>query len=103
MTPLEQVLQAWREAERVLEHLPALSSERDAVTRAVESPRQTYQDLMAQEAELVRIGDSATRTVPETHACSTASIERTMTTARPPSGDALNDLARERTTNRQAQ
>ena len=45
MTIVEETLEAWREAERLLERLPPVHPDHESVALAVRSLRETYQDL----------------------------------------------------------
>ena len=51
MTIVEETLQAWREAERLLERLPPVDSDHESVAVAVSSLRETYQNLTAGASE----------------------------------------------------
>ena len=51
MTIVEETLEAWREAERLLERLPAVDPDHESVALAVSSLRETYQSLTAGASE----------------------------------------------------
>lgn len=51
MTIVEETLEAWREAERLLERLPPLDPDHESVALAVASLRETYQSLTAGASE----------------------------------------------------
>jgi hypothetical protein len=47
VTIVEETLEAWREAERLLERLPPVHPDHESVALAVSSLRETYQNLTA--------------------------------------------------------
>jgi hypothetical protein len=51
VTIVEETLEAWRDAERLLERLPALDPDHESVALAVASLRDTYQSLTAGASE----------------------------------------------------
>jgi hypothetical protein len=51
VTIVEEALEAWRDAERLLERLPRLHPDHESVALAVASLRETYQGLTTQAAE----------------------------------------------------
>ena len=67
MTIVEDALEAWREAERLLDRLPPLDPDHETVALAVASLRQTYQNLT----------DGMSERTPVVIAQSRESIERT--------------------------
>lgn len=67
MTIVDDALEAWREAERLLDRLPPLDPDHETVALAVASLRQTYHDLT----------NGASERTPLIIAASRESIERT--------------------------
>ena len=67
MTIVEDALEAWREAERLLDRLPASAPDHEDVVLAVAALRQTYKDLT----------DGVSRRTPRMVADSRQSIDRT--------------------------
>jgi hypothetical protein len=67
LTIVEDALEAWREAERLLDRLTPLDPDHETVALAVASLRQTYQDLT----------DGMSERTPSVIAASRESIERT--------------------------
>jgi hypothetical protein len=47
LTIVEETLEAWRHAERLLERIPPVHPDHESVALAVRSLRETYQDLTA--------------------------------------------------------
>jgi hypothetical protein len=45
MSPVQEVLQTWREAERVLDALPPVDPDRQAVSLAIERLQQCYRQV----------------------------------------------------------
>ncbi|MFL5686033.1 MAG: hypothetical protein ACJ77D_08270 [Chloroflexota bacterium] len=67
MTIVEETLETWRDAERLLEQLPPVHPDHESVALAVSSLRETYQNLTA----------GASERTPAVVTHSRASIERT--------------------------
>lgn len=67
MTIVEETLEAWRDAERLLKRIPPVDPDHASVALAVRSLRETYQDLTA----------GASDRTPAVLSQSRASIDRT--------------------------
>ena len=64
---VEEVLAAWREAERVLDTLPPLSPDHESVRRAVVDLQQTYQAITGNAAASAEIIARTHQTLDDAH------------------------------------
>lgn len=64
---VEDILAAWREAERVLDTLPPLSPDHESVRRVVVDLRLTYQVVTSSAAHTSGVIERTHQTLAETH------------------------------------
>ena len=68
MTPVEEVLQTWREAERVLDTLRPVTPDHESVRLAIARLKDTYQQLTDLGGHSADVIASTRGTLEETHA-----------------------------------
>ena len=68
MTPVEEVLRTWREAERMLDDLPAINPDHESVARAIIGLKSCYQALTDLHGHSADVIASSRSTVDATHA-----------------------------------
>ena len=64
---VEEVLAAWREAERVLDTLPPMSADHESVRRTVVDLRQTYKAITTNAERTTEIIDRTHRAITAAH------------------------------------
>jgi hypothetical protein len=68
MTPVEEVLQTWREAERILDALPAINPDHESVELAIFRLKASYRQLTDLSGRSSDVIVSSRTTVADTHA-----------------------------------
>ena len=68
MTPVEEVLRTWREAERVLDDLPPFDPDRASVGLAIVRLKDCYQQLTDRDGYAAEAVESANRQLDDAHA-----------------------------------
>jgi hypothetical protein len=67
MSPVQESLQTWREAERVLDALPPVDPDRQAVSLAIERRQQCYRQVTDSDGLSVDVIETTSRTLEDAH------------------------------------